>query len=114
MRDNRVPAQSMSRGNYRHAYWTAEQLVAHHTVNGCVLRPGDLFGTGTLSGAGEGEAGALVEITRGGKEPVTIGGEKRTFLEDGDCVVLRGWCEREGAATISLGEASGCVLPALA
>jgi fumarylacetoacetase len=113
MRDNRVAPQAVSRTSYRHAYWTAEQLVAHHTVNGCGLRPGDLLGTGTLSGPEEGEAGSLVELTRGGKEAIVIGGDKRTFLEDGDRVVFRGWCEKPGLATISLGEASASVLPAL-
>ena len=113
MRDNRVPPQSLSRTSYRHAYWTAEQLVAHHTVNGCRLQPGDLLGTGTLSGPAAGEEGSLVELTRGGKEPITVGGDKRMFLEDEDRVILRGWCEAPGAASISLGEASARVLPAL-
>jgi fumarylacetoacetase len=113
MRDNRVAPQSLARTTYRHAYWTAEQLVAHHTVNGCRLRPGDLLGTGTLSGPADGEAGALVELTRGGKEPVNVGGEKRTFLEDDDRVIFRGWCEKPGAARIGFGEVSARVLPAL-
>src|SRR5688572_7464895 len=113
MRDNRVAPQPLSRTSYRHAYWTAEQLVAHHTVNGCRLRPGDLLGTGTLSGPAPGEEGSLVELTRGGKEPLLIGGDKRTFLEDDDRVILRGWCEKPGAATIGFGEASARVLPAL-
>ncbi len=104
--------QALSRTTYRHAYWTAEQLVAHHTVNGCRLRPGDLLGTGTLSGPADEESGSLVELTRGGKSPIPVGAEERTFLEDGDRVILRGWCEKPGAAKISLGEASATVLPA--
>jgi fumarylacetoacetase len=90
----------------------AEQLVAHHTVNGCALRPGDLLGTGTLSGPAPEEAGSLVELTGGGKVPITVGDEKRTFLEDGDRVIFRGWCEKEGVATIGFGEVAATVLPA--
>lgn len=103
----------MSRSNYRHAYWTLAQLVAHHTVNGCNLQPGDLFGTGTLSGPTLDQAGALVELTSGGKAPLTLpNGETRTFLEDGDAVVMRAWCARPGAARIGFGECIGRVLPA--
>ncbi|MCO4773567.1 MAG: fumarylacetoacetase, partial [Deltaproteobacteria bacterium] len=103
----------LSLGNYKHAYWTVAQLVTHHTVNGCNLRPGDLLGTGTLSGPEAGMEGALIEITRGGKEPVTLpNGEVRSFLEDGDTVIMRAWCEAEGAVRIGFGEASGTVLPA--
>ena len=104
----RLSATDMARA----AYWTPAQLVAHHTVNGCNLQPGDLMGSGTLSGPGEGEAGSLMEITGGGKRPLLLAnGEQRTFLEDGDTLVLRGWCEREGAVRIGLGEARGTVLP---
>ena len=82
-------------------------------MNGCRLRAGDLLGTGTLSGPAEEEGGSLVELTQGGKVALEIpGGEKRTFLEDGDRVTFRGWCEKEGAATISLGEVYATVLPA--
>ena len=99
--------------NYRHAYWTAAQMVAHHTVNGCNLQPGDLLGTGTLSGPTLDSACALIELTTGGKNPVQLpGGETRTWLEDGDTVVLRGWCQRPGAARIGFGECAGTVLPA--
>jgi fumarylacetoacetase len=94
------------------AYWTAAQLVAHHTVNGCALRAGDLFGSGTLSGATKDQCGSLLELTTGGKNPVTLSnGEQRGFLEDGDTVILRGWCEREGARRIGFGECRGTVLP---
>jgi fumarylacetoacetase len=105
----RLSATDMARA----AYWTPAQLVAHHTVNGCNLQPGDLMGSGTLSGPGEGEAGSLMELTGGGKRPLLLAnGEQRTFLEDGDTLILRGWCEREGAVRIGLGEARGTVLPA--
>ena len=83
------------------------------TVNGCALRPGDLLGTGTLSGPAPEEAGSLVELTGGGKNPLALPhGEKRLFLEDGDRVIFRGWCEREGAVSIGFGEANAIVLPA--
>jgi fumarylacetoacetase len=96
------------------AYWTLAQLVAHHTVNGCNLRPGDLFGTGTMSGPGAGQGGSLLELSQGGKAPLALpGGESRTFLQDGDTLTLRAFCERAGAKRIGFGECSGTVLPAL-
>ncbi|HMN93164.1 MAG TPA: fumarylacetoacetase [Hydrogenophaga sp.] len=104
---------TICRTSYRHAYWTVAQMVTHHTVNGCNLQPGDLFGSGTLSGPTLDQAGALIELTAGGKNPLQLpGGETRTFLEDGDAVVLRGWCEKPGAARIGFGECRGTVLPA--
>jgi fumarylacetoacetase len=113
MRESGQGWASICRTSYRHAYWTVAQLVAHHTVNGCNLQPGDLFGSGTLSGPTPDQAGALIELTVGGKQPVALpGGEQRTFLEDGDAVVLRGWCERPGAARIGFGECLGQVIPA--
>jgi fumarylacetoacetase len=104
----------LARTNFRYSYWTIAQMVAHHTVNGCNLEPGDLLGTGTQSGPDPREAGSLLELTEGGQRPVRIGGgaETRTFLEDGDRVILRGWCERSGCARIGFGEASATVLPA--
>ncbi|WP_460565101.1 fumarylacetoacetase [Hydrogenophaga aquatica] len=103
----------ISRTSYRHAYWTVAQMVTHHTVNGCNLQPGDLLGTGTLSGPTLDQAGALIELTLGGKQPVQLpDGDTRTFLQDGDSVVLRGWCEKAGAARIGFGECWGTVLPA--
>jgi fumarylacetoacetase len=96
--------------SYADAYWTVAQLVAHHTVNGCNLRDGDLFGSGTLSGPQPNQAGSLLELTRGGKEPITLSsGETRGFLEDGDTVILRGFCEREGYRRIGFGECRGTV-----
>ena len=92
------------------AYWTAAQLVAHHTVNGCNLRTGDLFGSGTLSGPTADSAGSLLELTQGGKTAIELpNGEKRTFLQDGDAIVLRGWCEKPGRMRIGFGHASGVV-----
>jgi fumarylacetoacetase len=103
----------LSTSNYRDAYWTVAQLVAHHTVNGCNLRTGDLLGSGTLSGPGPDEAGSLLELSAGGKRPLTLSnGETRTFLEDGDAVILRGYCAREGFKRIGFGECRGMVLPA--
>ncbi|HQD48645.1 fumarylacetoacetase, partial [Ottowia sp.] len=99
--------------SYRHAYWTVAQMVTHHTVNGCNLQPGDMLGSGTLSGPTLDQACALIELTSGGKNPVQLhGGEQRTWLEDGDTVILRGWCEKPGAARIGFGECVGTVLPA--
>jgi fumarylacetoacetase len=104
----------LARANYRDAYWTMAQLVAHHTVNGCNLAPGDLFGTGTLSGPKPEEAGSLIELTQGGKAPIRLSnGESRTFLEDGDTVIFRGYCQREGFRRIGFGECRGTVLAAL-
>ena len=104
---------TICRTSYRHAYWTVAQMVTHHTVNGCNLQPGDLFGSGTLSGPTLDQAGALIELTTGGKHPLALpNGEARTYLEDGDAVVIRGWCEKAGAARIGFGECRGTVLPA--
>ena len=115
MREAGVAAHRLCLTNYRHAYWTVAQMVAHHTVNGCNLNPGDLFGSGTLSGPSLEQAAALLELTVGGKQPVQLpNGEQRVFLEDGDTVALRGWCQREGAARIGFGECVGTVLPARA
>lgn len=102
----------ISYSNFKHSYWSVAQMVAHHTVNGCNLQPGDLLGSGTQSGPVHEEAGSILELTRG-KDPITLpNGETRTFIEDGDSVVMRGWCEREGAARIGFGEVVGTVLPA--
>jgi fumarylacetoacetase len=95
------------------AYWTLSQLIAHHTVNGCNLRTGDLLGTGTLSGPGPGQGGSMLELSQGGKQPVTLAnGEARSFLEDGDTVILRGRCTAEGRRAIGFGECRGTVMPA--
>jgi fumarylacetoacetase len=108
------PPAVVSSTSYKHAYWAMTQLISHHTVNGCELRPGDLLGTGTLSGPTAGEEGALLEATAGGKKPISLpDGETRVFLEDGDAVVMRGWCERDGFVRIGLGEVVGRVAPSL-
>lgn len=105
--------ERLSVSNFTDSYWTMAQMLAHHTVNGCNLRPGDFFGSGTMSGSTEGSQAALIEITRGGKEPVTLGnGEARTFLEDGDTIILRARCEREGCVSIGFGSCEGTLLPA--
>jgi len=104
----------LSATSFRHQYWSVAQMVAHHTVGGCSLNPGDLFGSGTISGPGPGEAGAMIELTRGGQAPVALAdGDTRAFLQDGDAVMLRGWCEKPGAARIGFGESRGMVLPAM-
>jgi fumarylacetoacetase len=89
------------------------QMLAHHTSNGCNLMPGDLLGTGTQSGPDVSQAGCFLELTEGGKRPVTLpGGETRTFLEDGDTLIMRGFCERAGFARIGFGACAGTVVPA--
>ena len=104
----------VSSTSFKHQYWTVAQMVTHHTVGGCALNAGDLFGSGTISGPGEGEAGAIIEVTRGGQQPIKLDtGEERRFLEDGDAVMLRGWCDKAGAARIGFGESRGLVLPAI-
>ena len=104
---------SLAKTSYRHSYWTLAQLVAHQTVNGCNLRPGDLLGSGTMSGPAPEEAAALIELTVGGTKPIALpNGETRTFLEDGDTVILKGWCEGAGMARIGFGTCEGTLLPA--
>jgi fumarylacetoacetase len=112
MRHAGIAPQPLARSNFRHAYWTVAQLITHHTVNGCNLRPGDLLGSGTLSGPAPEQAGSLMELTAGGRLPLRLGADTRTFLEDGDRVVLRAWCERPGQRRIGFGSAAGTVLPA--
>ena len=105
----------LSRGSFRDSYWTVAQMVAHQSSNGCNLQTGDLVGTGTLSGAAADSLGSLMELTLAGKKPISLpGGEMRAFLENGDEVIERGRCVREGYATIGFGEAAGRILPALA
>jgi len=114
MRAGGLPPQRLSHGTFQDSWWTVAQMLTHHTVNGCNLEPGDLLGSGTQSGPLPAEAGSLLELTAGGRQPITLaGGETRTFLEDGDRVMLRGWCERPGYARIGFGEAAATVLPAL-
>lgn len=109
------PSSQLTTTNFKHQYWTLAQMLAQHTVGGCNLLPGDLMGTGTISGPTPQEAGAMVELSKGGRETVllTETKEERTFLQDGDTVILRGWCETEGYVRLGFGNCSGTVLPAL-
>jgi fumarylacetoacetase len=100
----------VSRASLRDMYWTFAQMAAHHTSNGCNLRPGDLVASGTISGPGHGAEGCLLEMTRGGADPIELPtGEKRTFLADGDEVIMRAYCERAGYARIGFGECRGVI-----
>jgi fumarylacetoacetase len=112
MRKNGIAPLVLSRGKADSAmYWSAAQIVAHHSSNGCNLQPGDLIGTGTLSTDSDEGLGSLLEISGGGKRPVQLpNGETRSFLEDGDEICLSAWCEREGAVRIGLGECVGRVV----
>jgi fumarylacetoacetase len=113
MRTKQLAPARLSKCSFRDAYWTIAQVVAHQASNGCNLQPGDLLGSGTISGAEPGTAGSLLELTQGGKAPLTLpGGETRAFLADGDEVIQRGRCEAEGAVPIGFGEAAGLVKPA--
>lgn len=113
MREQGLPAHRLTLSNTQYMYWTVAQMVAHHSVNGCQLQAGDLFGSGTLSGPQSGQFGSLLEITEGGKKPIELAsGEVRKFLEDGDEIILRGRCRREGFAAIGFGECRGTVQPA--
>lgn len=111
MRESGLDAAVISRSPAAHAaYWTPAQLIAHHTVNGCNLKPGDLLGSGTLSGATRDQAGSLLELTQGGKEPIALpNGEKRTFLLDGDTVSLSAHCARPGLRRIGFGVCAGTI-----
>lgn len=108
MRELGMPAVRLSRANFSDLYWTLAQMLTHHASNGCNLRPGDLIASGTVSGPTPDSRGCLLELTWRGKEPITLPtGETRAFLEDGDEVTLRGYCEREGARRIGFGECRG-------
>lgn len=108
-----VEPHRLSVTNTRELYWTFAQLLAHHASGGCNLQTGDLFGSGTISSADPGGYGSLLEITRGGREPVSLpGGETRRFLEDGDTVIFRARAERPGAVTIGFGECRGTIAAA--
>ncbi len=111
MREKGLPPFPVSRSNLRDLYWTLAQMVAHHASNGCNLRPGDLIASGTVSGPEKEARGCLLERTWRGTEPLALpSGEERRFLEDGDEVILRGHCEREGFARIGFGECRGVVV----
>lgn len=115
MRDQGIAPIVLGRSNFRDMYWTLAQMLTHHASNGCNLRPGDLLASGTVSGVDKAACGSLLELTSRGKDPVTLPtGEQKKFLEDGDEVILRGYCEREGFCRIGLGTCSGVILPAIA
>ncbi len=109
------PPVRLSHAGLKHLYWTPAQMLTHHTSNGCPLRPGDLLATGTVSGPDDSARGCLLEITGRGARPLTLpSGETRAFLEDGDEVILRAWCEKPGYPRIGFGECRGRILPAAA
>jgi fumarylacetoacetase len=127
MRDNGIAPVRLSKGNFRDMYWTLAQMVAHHTVNGCNLQPGDLLGSGTVSGTARDSRGSLLELTWDGdpfaNPPVLVPGTQRTplklptgeerkFLADGDEVIMKAYCEREGFRRIGFGECRGIITPA--
>jgi fumarylacetoacetase len=112
MRASNVPVARVSTGSFADMYWTVAQLVTHHALSGCNLRPGDLLASGTVSGPTKESRGCLLERTWRGTEPFPLpNGETRTFLEDGDEVIMRGWCTRAGRPRIGFGEVRGRVLP---
>jgi len=114
LREKGLPPHRIALSNARHMYWTVAQMITHHTSNGCNLQPGDLVGTGTISGPDQESCGSLLETTLGGKNPVRLAsGEQRRFLEDGDEVILRARGRRDGYAPIGFGECRATILPAL-
>ncbi|MEO7512371.1 MAG: fumarylacetoacetate hydrolase family protein, partial [Gemmatimonadaceae bacterium] len=113
MRSAGAAAERLSVGNVRDLYWTPAQLLTHHASNGCNLQPGDLLGSGTVSGAERSSRGCLLELTWKGSEPLRLAnGEERQFLLDGDEVIMRGYCQRDDFARIGFGECSGEIRPA--
>jgi fumarylacetoacetase len=113
MREAGVDAHRISSTSFRHQSWTIAQMLAHHTVGGCNLQPGDVIGTGTISGPEPQEAGALIELSRDGRQPLELpGGEQRSFLQDGDTVVFRAQAHKPGMASIGFGDCAGTVVPA--
>ncbi|MNO95850.1 Ureidoglycolate lyase [compost metagenome] len=113
MHEQNLPPQRIALSNTLNMYWTVAQMVAHHSVNGCRLQPGDLFGSGTLSGEQRDAAGSLMELTGNGQQPISLPtGEERRFLEDGDEIILRARCRGNGDISIGFGECRGKILPA--
>ena len=113
MREQGIEPFRLSRASFQDMYWTLAQMIAHHSSNGCNLRPGDLLASGTVSGAEEGSQGSLLEITQRGSKPIELPtGETRTFLADTDKVIIRGYCEKQGYARVGFGECQGMVLGA--
>jgi fumarylacetoacetase len=113
MRENKLAPFLLSQSNVQDLYWTPAQLIAHHTSNGCNLQTGDILATGTISGPTEASAGCLLEFTRNGAQPILLPtGQSRTFLADGDEIILNGSCEAPGYPRIGLGECRATILPA--
>ena len=113
MRAAKQAPERIALSNFNQSYWSIGQMVCHHTINGCNLKPGDFFGSGTQSGTSTDSFGALIEATQGGKNPIVLSnGEQRAFLEDGDTITLKGWCENHWATRIGFGEATGTILAA--
>jgi fumarylacetoacetase len=113
MRENSLPPFRLSQSNLRDLYWSPAQLLAHHTSNGCNLQVGDILATGTISGPADSSAGCLLELTRNGAHTITLPtGEVRSFLADGDEIILRGSCEAAGHRRLGLGECRARILPA--
>ena len=113
MREAGLPPKIISQTTFRDMYWNVAQQLAHATINGAVARPGDLFASGTISGSEPGTQGSLIELTWNGERAIELpNGERRTFLEDGDEVTLRGWCHRRGARRIGFGAVRGRIEPA--
>jgi len=111
MRESHLRPSRLSAASLADMYWTPAQMLTHHTSNGCNLRPGDLLGSGTISGPESGSQGCLLELTRKGAEAITLPtGEERRFLHNGDEIIMRGYLRREGAARIGLGECSGLIV----
>ena len=111
MREAHLRPSRLSAASLADMYWTPAQMLTHHASNGCNLRPGDLFASGTVSGPDDGSQGCMLELTRRGAEPISLPtGEERKFLHDGDEVIMRGYLRREGAARIGLGECSGLIV----
>jgi fumarylacetoacetase len=109
---NMAPVR-LSAGPASNMYWTVAQMIAHHTSNGCNLNPGDLLGTGTISSPDPSGYGSLLEITRGGAEPITLpSGETRGFLEDGDTIALSATARAPGFVTIGFGPCTATIAPA--
>jgi len=112
MRKQNLPAIKLSETSFKHAFWSIAQMITHHTQTGCNLNAGDLLGSGTQSGPESHEAGSLLEITQGGKNPITLPtGETRDFLHDGDEITISGYCESENGLRIGVGSVKACVLP---
>jgi len=113
MRAEGLEAQRLSHGTFARMYWTLAQMLTHHASNGCNLRAGDILGSGTVSGPERDARGCMLELAWRGTEPVTLPtGERRAFLTDGDEVILRGWCERSGAARVGFGECRATIVAA--